>query len=212
MSMTKPRTAWRTKARLSRTSNGRLMTPEEFDAVTDYDEQYCYELIRGVLIVNRPLAESEADANEELGCSLRSYQESNPQGSTLDKTLPQRYVHLPNSRRQPERVIWTGLGRLPDSTKDVPSIAVEFVSKQKRDWIRDYVEKRREYREIGIKEYWIFDRFQRTLTVCYVDGRERVVAENETYQTDLLPGFVLPLARLLTLANQWDQPKKKRRR
>lgn len=29
--------------------NGTLMTPEEFDAVEEYDEDYRYELIHGVL-------------------------------------------------------------------------------------------------------------------------------------------------------------------
>ena len=33
-------------------SAGMLMTPEEFDAVNDYDENYRYELIHGVLVVN----------------------------------------------------------------------------------------------------------------------------------------------------------------
>ena len=32
--------------------NGMLMTPEEFDAVEDYDDTYSYELIHGVLVVN----------------------------------------------------------------------------------------------------------------------------------------------------------------
>jgi len=32
---------------------------------------------------------------------------------------------------------------------------------------------------------------------------ELVVAEQETYQTPLLPGFELPLARLLAVADRW---------
>ena len=38
--------------RLTRSCNGMLMTPEEFDAVTDYDDRFTYELIHGVLIVS----------------------------------------------------------------------------------------------------------------------------------------------------------------
>lgn len=41
-------------ARLGCLSNGMLMTPEEFDAATDFDELYSYELIHGVLIVSPP--------------------------------------------------------------------------------------------------------------------------------------------------------------
>jgi hypothetical protein len=32
-------------------SAGLLMTPEEFDPVQEYDENYRYELVRGVLVV-----------------------------------------------------------------------------------------------------------------------------------------------------------------
>ncbi len=53
------------RLRLSRSSNGMLMTPEEFDAVTCYDRRFAYELIRGILIVSPAPGESERDPNEE---------------------------------------------------------------------------------------------------------------------------------------------------
>ena len=40
------------------------------------------------------------------------------------------------------------------------------------------------------------------MTVFCGTGEERVVSERETYTTDLLPGFELPLARLLTIADR----------
>jgi Uma2 family endonuclease len=183
---------------------GTAMTPEEFDAVEEYDEDYCYELINGVLVVTPiPLAE-ETDPNEELGRWLRNYREQHPQGSALDKTLPQQYVPTPTHRRLADRVIWAGLGRRPDVRQDLPTIVVEFVSAARRDRQRDYVDKRREYMAAGIAEYWIIGRFRRTLTVVRNqpgDPRDFVVQENETYQPPLLPGFELPLARLLAVAD-----------
>ena len=62
-------------------------------------------------------------------------------------------------------------------------------------------------------EYWIIDRFRRTMTVYRNPPRapaEQVVAENEVYRTDLLPGFELPLARLLAVADEWPKQKKKK--
>jgi hypothetical protein len=50
-----------------------LMTPQEFDAATDFDELYSYELIHGVVIVSPPSGVSERDPNEELGHFLRAY-------------------------------------------------------------------------------------------------------------------------------------------
>ena len=80
---------------------------------------------------------------------------------------------------------------------------VEFVSRRKRDKRRDYEEKRREYLAIGVFEYWVIDRFARTMTVFRHGQTEHVVHENGTYRTDLLPGFELLLARLLAVADEW---------
>jgi Uma2 family endonuclease len=70
-------------------------------------------------------------------------------------------------------------------------------------------EKRLQYLDLGVKEYWIIDRFRRTITVYRREpattGTDTVVTitESETYRTDLLPGFELPLARLLAIADWW---------
>jgi Uma2 family endonuclease len=122
---------------------------------------------------------------------------------------------LADSRRRADRVIWVGLGRVPDIHKDVPAIVVEFVSNRKRDRVRDYEEKRREYLAIGVSEYWIIDRFKRTLTVVRnAPGQpsEIVVQAEETYQSPLLPGFDLPLKQLLKLADDWAAANQKRKR
>jgi Uma2 family endonuclease len=197
------------RPKLGLASAGTLMTPEEFDAVTDYDQRYGYELIKGVLIVTPVPSEAESDPNDELGAILRNYQAAHPQGRALDSTLPERYVRLPDGRRRADRVIWVGLGRVPDPAHDVPAIVAEFVSKARRDRKRDYEEKRLQYLDLGVAEYWVIDRFKRTLTVYRreppVTGTETIVTipASETYRTDLLPGFELPLARLLAAADRW---------
>lgn len=186
---------------------GIRLTPAEFDAIEEYDELYRYELIDGVLIVNPIPLEGQAGPNEFLGYLLNHYKHQHPEGSALDETLPERYIHLENSRRQADRVIWAGLGRRPDSATDVPTIAVEFVSAGRRNWVRDYEAKREEYLAVGVREYWIIDRFARTMTV-HSPGQDQpdtcVVAETETYQTRLLPGFELPLAQVLAEADKWN--------
>jgi Uma2 family endonuclease len=208
----KKRTA---RIRLNRSSNGMLMTPEEFDAVTDHDDRFDYELVHGVLVVVPPPGEAERDPNGELEYLLRLYRASHPRGSILDKTLSEQFIRLADSRRRADRVIWVGLGRVPDIQKDVPAIVVEFVSKRKRDRVRDYEEKRREYLAIGVSEYWIVDRFKRTLTVVRnAPGQpsEIVVQAEETYQSPLLPGFDLPLKQLLRLADDWAAQKQTSKR
>ena len=186
---------------------GLTMTLDEFEEA-DFRSGYRYELIHGVLVVSPLPSAAESTPNDELGFLLREYRYRHSQGAALDETMPERHVRTRDGRRRADRVIWAGLGRLPDLETDVPTIVVEFVSTSRRDWHRDYVEKRREYREAGVKEYWIVDRFRRTLTVYgnqAANETEIVLGERETHRTDLLPGFELPLARLLAAADQWTK-------
>jgi Uma2 family endonuclease len=130
-----------------------------------------------------------------------------PQGRALDDTLGERYVRTADSRRRADRVIWAGLGRRPDPKRDTPRIVVEFVSKGKRDRIRDYEEKRAEYLAVGVEEYWIIDRHPRIMTVCRRRGKDLVIKEGEKHATKLLPGFEFELAKLFAVADRWDRDK-----
>jgi len=80
--------------------------------------------------------------------------------------------------------------------------------------VRDYEEKRDEYLAAGVKEYWIIDRFRRVMTV-YRKGLAGptydIVTETQSYETGLLPGFVLPLSRLLAKADDWTRARRQRR-
>lgn len=187
-------------------SAGTLMTPREFDRA-DFVEGWRYELIHGVLIVSPIPSEKERDPNGELEYLLRVYRDTHPQGASLDATLFEHTIRTFDNRRRADRVIWAGLGRQP-RPNETPTIVVEFVSAGKRDRKRDYEEKRDEYLAVGVQEYWIIDRFQRTKTVFSRQGKKvkkTVVPENKTYATNLLPGFELPLARLLAAAGRWAE-------
>jgi Uma2 family endonuclease len=154
-------------------------------------------------VVPLPAVEERAP-NDQLAYLLHSYQDYHPQGDALDLTLPEHLIRTPDSRRRADRVIWTGLGRIPNTRQDQPTIAIEFVSASKRDFQRDYIDKRDEYLRAGVLEYWIIDRFRRRMTVVRGGAdpmTEIVITEQDTYTTPLLPGFELPLAQLLAVAD-----------
>jgi Uma2 family endonuclease len=187
---------------------GILLSPEEFDAVEECDELYNYELVHGVLIVAPPPAVGEREPNDQFGYLLRFYKDHHPQGDALDLTLPEHLIRTPDSRRRADRVIWTGLGRIPNTRQDQPTMAIAFVSASKRDFQRDYMDKRDEYLRAGVREYRIIDRFRRRMTVVRGGAdqvTELVITEEETYTTALLPGFALPLAQLLAVADAVEQ-------
>jgi Uma2 family endonuclease len=195
--------------RLSPRSAGQLLTPAEFDRAR-FQEGWRYELINGVLVVSPTPSRKERDPNGELEFWLRLYKHQHPQGSALDLTLHEETIETRQNRRRADRAIWAGLGRDPKEG-EVPTIIAEFVSAGKVNQDRDYVAKRAEYREIGVKEYWVINRFRRTLTVFRFGAegdQELVISEKQTYETPLLPGFVLPLAQLLALADRWAKKKR----
>ncbi len=182
-----------------------MMTPEEFEKIEfeSVDSRYRYELINGVVVVSPPPSDGEANPNGELEHLLRQYKYHHRQGKCLDDTMFERDVRTHVGIRRVDRAIWIGFGRRIRSKRDLPTILVEFVGPGKRAFLRDYEEKRDEYLELGAKEYWVIDRFRKTMTVYFqppAKSAKRVIAENETYKTPLLPGFKLPLKRLLDLA------------
>lgn len=190
---------------------GLPLSLDEFEAA-DYEPGYRYELIHGVLVVTPAPLEEERDANEELGHWLRNYQDSHPMGKSLVLTLPEQNLRTRTQNRRCDRAIWVGLARRPRTRgpaakRDVPAIVVEFTSSRPADHRRDYDEKKIEYRILGVQEYWIVDRFRRTMVVHRRRGSrfvKRTVAKKEIYTTPLLPGFELSLAKLLAISDKYD--------
>ncbi len=192
--------------RLHRDLNGLLMSIDEFEGVTDWESGYRYELINGVLVVSPPPDDAGQGPNERLGNWLWDYQQRHPAGKILDDSLMERPVRTKAGIRVVDRALWIGFGRPIKSRRDRATILVEFVSWGKRAALRDYEDKRDEYLELGAKEYWVIDRFQRTMTVFFLppaNPLDRIITESEIYSTPLLPGFELPLKQLLQLADHY---------
>jgi Uma2 family endonuclease len=191
-------------SRLGPEMNGMTMTAEEFRAIEECEPGYRYELIHGVLIVSPPPDAGERGSSDELNILLRQYQTTHPNGRVVDGSLPEQELETSAGIRRADRVIWIGLGRRPVPETDIPTIVVEFVSNTFRDRRRDYEEKRNEYADIGVSEYWIIDRFRRTMTVCRGRQAPQLLVETEKYSTPLMPGFELSLAHILAEADGWS--------
>src|SRR5205085_1012656 len=79
----------------------------------------------------------------------------------------------------------------------IPDIVIEVVSPGSEH--RDYMRKREEYLQFGVREYWIIDGARQQMLVLRRSGGrwvERVIARHETCRTRLLPGFQLNLAEI----------------
>jgi Uma2 family endonuclease len=180
--------------------NGMLMTIEEFLEADDWEEGWRYELVHGVLIVNPAPGGGERRPNDELAYWFLLYKNTHPQGAALDDTVGEHGIVTDMGVRRADRVVWANLGHFPDYRADVPTIAIEFTSDRRRDLI----EKRREYAAAGVQEYWVLDRFRRRMTF-FRGEKEIIINENDVYATPLLPGFELPLVKLLVIADRFPE-------
>jgi Uma2 family endonuclease len=107
------------------------------------------------------------------------------------------------SERHPDLAIYKSA---PDEEEElwahwIPDVAIEIVSRSSHH--RDYVEKREEYFQFGIREYWIIDAEpQQMLALRRSAGRwvEKIVKANETHRTRLLPEFEFNLAPIFEAA------------
>lgn len=79
----------------------------------------------------------------------------------------------------------------------VPMLVIEVVSQGHEP--RDYVDKRRDYWDAGVGEYWVADPQRKTLTVFTrqrIDWAEQVFAAGEIYRPAILPGLDISVDEL----------------
>ena len=107
-------------------------------------------------------SEAEERSQRRTGRDVEELSDQSSPGNDHGLATAGCYVRLHRQPPPRDRVIWVGLGRVPDTARDVPGIVVEFVSRRRRDRERDYEQKRHQYLDLGVKEYWIIDLFQRT--------------------------------------------------
>lgn len=87
-----------------------------------------------------------------------------------------------------------------------PRLVVEVVSPRSDNRKRDYEDKRQQYQECGILEYWLIDPDQQTVMVLFLT--DRVYAEVGRFQGDTpiasptFPGFNFTASQILTAGEE----------
>jgi Uma2 family endonuclease len=104
--------------------------------------------------------------------------------------------------REPD-VVFARPGRIRKKSGPLlkADLVVEVVSEGPENRKRDLVEKRREYAAAAIREYWIVDPKQKSITVLSLrDGKYRVhgkYARGDVARSALLPGFEIDVTECL---------------
>ncbi len=179
-------------------SAGMRLSAEEF-ASADFEAPYIYERVRGRLVVMTPAGPEHRKVSRPFRRELGGYWHLHP--DVVDDVDVEGWVATsPDDDRIPDICVYlVGPGSGQTVPQRVPDLIFEFVSAERSDQERDYIDKRAEYHAIGVKEYVIVDRFKETVLVLEWregDFAERTLGSKDVYTTPLLPGLQVPLAEV----------------
>ncbi len=186
-----------------------------FEEFLEYDDgtDNRYELTNGELVEVAP----ETDDNILLANWLARLLESvvdwqliRTHASTIEVTpLPE----VPKSNRYPDLMVLTpelaeqmkGKSSAVRLSMPNPTLVVEVVSPytgpQDENYQRDYINKRRQYEQRRIPEYWILDPSSQKLTVVTLAGdtyQEQTFVGRDAIATNLSPSLQLTVEQILT--------------
>lgn len=180
--------------------DGRRMSLAEFESA-EGEPGYWYELSRGVVtVIDVPHRKHLAQV-DTIRQALSEYRATNR--DRIHTIAGGGECRIPiaglESDRHPDLAIY--LNAPPDEedywAQWIPGIVIEVVSPS--SFYRDYFEKREEYLQFGIQEYWIVDAEKRQVLVLRRSrGQwiERTLRPGRKYRTRLLPGYEFDCAKL----------------
>lgn len=177
---------------------GMQLTAEEF-AGAAYDPPFIYERVKGRLVVMSPAGPEHRFVSRPFRRVLGGYWNSNP--DVVDDVDVEGWVSTSEEDdRIPDICVYlAGASSAEHVPRRVPDLIFEFVSANRSDQERDYIDKRAEYHSIGVKEYVIVDRFKQAILILTwqpSEYAEQTLGREATYTTPLLPGLQVALAEV----------------
>ncbi len=184
-----------THIRLGPDDAGRVVSREQF-ATLDFQPPYKYERVQGRLVVMSPPGPGHRKVSRPFRRELGGYWAAHRE--LIDDVDVEGWVATsPDDDRLPDICVYlAGEQSGVDVPDRIPEMVFEFVSESRRDQERDYIHKRREYHDIGVREYVIVDRFKSSVLVLVwqEDGYdERTLTGDDSYTSPLLPGLSIPV-------------------
>jgi Uma2 family endonuclease len=189
----------------------RPMTEEEFVAWCDEDTRA--EFKDGEVIVFSPSSWRHSQIVRFLVSLLTLYVEKHGLGMVAGQAFQVRL--RPGLRREPD-VLFISKEQTESIretwVEGAPSLVVEVVSPDSLE--RDWREKYYEYRDAGVKEYWVIDPYAKAMAVYQLEGGQykRIKPEKGIYRSKAVPGFWLkpewlwkePLPKVLDTAKEME--------
>jgi Uma2 family endonuclease len=200
----------KTKVKIGPRHHGRKMSLRAFE-FAETEEGHLYELARGYIVVSDVPNFAHMRQAAYIRNHAAHYAIENPGriyeviGTMECKVLipeweserhPDIAIYVTPPRNRKGRTMWRTW---------FPDLIVEVVSESSRD--RDYTEKRDEYWDLGVKEYWIVDAMLQQVLILRrgkSDWTEKTLGPDGACETKLLPGFKLPCQAIFDAAGEVD--------
>lgn len=181
----------RTRIRLGPDDAGTVVSREQF-ATLDFQPPFKYERVQGRLVVMSPPGPGHRKVSRPFRRELGLYWGLHP--DLIDDVDIEGWVATsPDDDRLPDICVYlAGEPSAVDVPDRIPEMVFEFVSESRRDQERDYIHKRREYHDIGVREYVIVDRFKSSVLVLTWqedEYDEQTLTVDDSYRSPLLPGL-----------------------
>lgn len=178
--------------------HGIRMKADEYFALGETQERY--QLIDGVVVMSPSPTPLHQSILLLVAFQIKDYLEDHPVG----EVFVELDVNLGSSGRggdlvyRPD-VMFFSAGRLPTGLKKVnivPDLVVEVGSPGSR--LSDHERKKADYERAGVREYWIIDPEEKTMTFMRMDGGRYVEIEavEDTIASEAVSGFKLKLTRI----------------
>ena len=194
-----------TRIRVGAFDDGRRMSLVNFENA-ETQEGSLHELGRGIVVVSEvpdPIHFAQVNATRR---QFSTYEIAHPESIHAIATGSECKVLVAGyeSERHPDLAIYKTPPRADSEVWAVwiPELVVEVVSAGSSD--RDHVEKREEYLQFGILEYWIIDLGRNAMLALQRSrGRwtEHVVTREQVYESPLFPGLAFSLALVFQAAD-----------
>jgi Uma2 family endonuclease len=163
------------------------------------DDGKRYEVLEGKLVMAPAPNRFHQGISRNLCRIIYGYLHQSPVGKAYDAPFD---VYFDDENvAQPDLVFVAAQSRaklIPEGVEGAPDLVVEILSPTTS--VRDLGVKRRLYARAGVREFWVISPETRQLQVWLLarDATRpvRILQEDESYQTDLLPGLSLPVGEL----------------
>ncbi len=185
--------------------HGLRMTADEFMSLPD--DGHFYELLEGIVVMSPSPKPIHQQVAVEIVRQLATYLLTHQVGRVFSEIDVQIGEGLTGGDLvyRPEAIFVLGerLAAMRDKIVGPPDMVLEIISQGSRQY--DTRTKKDDYERFGVREYWLADPERKLITFYRLEQGKfvEVAADEASFRSEAVPGFVLDLALVRQMFEPW---------